>query len=919
MADPRPTDGYIVPKDRLVYAKEWAYINIGPSATACTVKDDEPYDLMGWMSPAMIRVAKANQPVKGVTAGATAATPIKVAGTETLLSRIPWINDLLASFPAAVIPARPVKQAEIDGIKVLFGVVWSGVLPTALDTVIVIWNRPITVMHAAGIVTTAAVEVVQGTAVQSISVASVTATGRAMSVKLSRPIAIDGSETVSLDFARGAVSTVLPAVEGIRLAAVALNQQLFGADYSDELTADPSALTTPTADLALVDVLLIHNKFTLANIPCVFQYELVDAKRNTKALLCWAANNLLHGHPRIGVSFGYGNGAFNVDPEQITQINWSATSSPITATAVNMEDQYVIFNADAAADAAVTVPLLTSSVPMDVLGTVKEAVSKGAIGQSKKTTDLDKQLGSAPASAGEIQGDVDVPLELGGGGGSVVVSAIVYGGNCVETVAPFATAKTDIYALARFPKPLDPTKPVSWAALELPISFKHGDPIPQRSSPDTPVVTPSQAKWPNGVGIARLCRNAVVGSKAWNADVYEAALLQAVVSAPYYCGFKGDSHTKIYVYFNKPIIACDLTKTYLTENTLNHGRITVTAVAGAGTSTLTLTLSSAVVVTAALGVLFAPNCLTVQRITNSDGTTVDVKNTANVALPITMIDAYSWWMPTPIDAVAGVTIRDAVYDPAAGTGMTLLVYFNGPVSAAPVITLSAPADTITIGNSPTIAGDVVTYTMTSKPTDVQLAGAVTVDSYGGATTVQGDIPSGAIASGSVTLRVKAARNCYVTVINRSTEKAYVVGDIIDVAVSSTYELADQQSTPVVMSCYDTALREALSTGTRTVLQLLYGQDISGLKVIKYAAAVPTELPEFTNVYATSFATDGVGSAYVWTNGIRDIVPKLVFNNNLLYPHLLVTGQIITSTITVRIKITGTDPERFQTFYVPYGF
>ena len=116
---------------------------------------------------------------------------------------------------------------------------------------------------------------------------------------------------------------------------------------------------------------------------------------------------------------------------------------------------------------------------------------------------------------------------------------------------------------------------------------------------------------------------------------------------------------------------------------------------------------------------------------------------------------------------------------------------------------------------------------------------------------------------------------------------------------------------------------AVSTTPRMVLQLLYGQEISGLKVIKYASSIPAELPEFTDVYALSFATDGVGSAYLWTDGVRDIVPKLVFNCNDLYPHLLVTGQVITTYKTISVKITGTgtskeNPERFQTFYVPYG-
>jgi hypothetical protein len=404
----------------------------------------------------------------------------------------------------------------------------------------------------------------------------------------------------------------------------------------------------------------------------------------------------------------------------------------------------------------------------------------------------------------------------GGGGGGTTVSAIVYGGNCAETAAPFATPKTYIASLARFPTPLDPKKPVDWAKLELPITFAHGDPIPQRDT--APTVTPTQAKWPDGIGLARLCRPSVVGTKSWDADIYTPALLEAVPTLPYLCGFKVASQSVMYVYFNKTLLAYDNTKVFLTQGGVNHPSVTILNSSLSG-NRLQLNLSSAVVVTADLGVLFTPAGLTTHRVTNSDGTTTDVKNTANVELAISMESALNWWMPTPL-ATPVVTIRDAVYDPATSKTQ-IQVYFTGNISTAPTVVLSAPADDLSLTPG-TITGDSVSYTI-DTPTEAQLTGSITATATGGGiSTGSGDIGTGPVTGGEVPLRVKAACNCYVTIVNRFTETQYNVGDVIDVSPDSTISLADTRETPVTKTdIYDSRIREQSVTPTVPAVKYFY--------------------------------------------------------------------------------------------------
>lgn len=111
-------------------------------------------------------------------------------------------------------------------------------------------------------------------------------------------------------------------------------------------------------------------------------------------------------------------------------------------------------------------------------------------------------------------------------------------------------------------------------------------------------------------------------------------------------------------------------------------------------------------------------------------------------------------------------------------------------------------------------------------------------------------------------------------------------------------------------------------GTSTphvVLQVLYGQEIDGLNLVKYVSEIPTEIPAISGTFATSFSPDGVGSAYLWTDGVRNDTPVLIFNSNKIYPNLLISGQVVTTFATKQIKVTGSSPETFQTFYIPYGY
>jgi hypothetical protein len=103
------------------------------------------------------------------------------------------------------------------------------------------------------------------------------------------------------------------------------------------------------------------------------------------------------------------------------------------------------------------------------------------------------------------------------------------------------------------------------------------------------------------------------------------------------------------------------------------------------------------------------------------------------------------------------------------------------------------------------------------------------------------------------------------------------------------------------------------------LQILYGQTAGGLDNVGYVATIPSELPLFNDVYASSFSPIGVGSAYLWTDGVRNDVPVLILNSNKIYPNMLISGQVVTTFASQQIKVTGSNPETFQTFYIPYGY
>jgi hypothetical protein len=85
---------------------------------------------------------------------------------------------------------------------------------------------------------------------------------------------------------------------------------------------------------------------------------------------------------------------------------------------------------------------------------------------------------------------------------------------------------------------------------------------------------------------------------------------------------------------------------------------------------------------------------------------------------------------------------------------------------------------------------------------------------------------------------------------------------------------------------------AAAAPTHKVLQILYGQTVAGINCIKHTGTIPTSVsPDFSGasyVFNTSFSPEGIGSAYLWTDGIRSENPVYVVNRNEIYNHLLLS-------------------------------
>lgn len=108
--------------------------------------------------------------------------------------------------------------------------------------------------------------------------------------------------------------------------------------------------------------------------------------------------------------------------------------------------------------------------------------------------------------------------------------------------------------------------------------------------------------------------------------------------------------------------------------------------------------------------------------------------------------------------------------------------------------------------------------------------------------------------------------------------------------------------------------------THKVIQVLYGQTVAGLDCIKHTATLPSAVVSLPvlNVEATSFTPDGVGSAYLFIDGVQQLTKVLVYNQNRIHPHMLLQGVAISTYATAQILITASSPAAYQTFYIPFG-
>lgn len=680
---------------------------------------------------------------------------------------------------------------------------WAGVYPTNLRQLVVVWDAPVTILDRTKIEVTAEGLTATGATVSSIE-------GRVMYLMLPLKVAIDGSTNATVTFKKGSVGVYgvtedtnlkmydTPALpeSGVLLAADTLN------DTTEVPGGGPGLLQSSPTEAQYIPAFYGTSADVVVTAQCWQQFEVIDVSKS-----CSPAVPPLNGWMTCLQLWGTTIPMDQFPPEQLFSI-----ADPLdfgTGTFV----------------ASLVNPLgagTTSSVLLDVLSAAgpplrityskavvftPTAVSAGDTNQLPAGTLLTLSICADTAVTGNSS-----PV-AGGSAATPTATAIVYGGNSPQTVAPFPESKPYIYSLARFPKPLDPARAVDWRELDLPVTFVHGDPIPNRVSPATFPVTPAEAQWPSGVGLARLCRGSpAVGASTWDADVYEATPLLALPSLPYFFGFtSAGGNSEAYVYFNKPPLAVSYLQVTLTDS----GSPVTPAVTGAtiSGSKITLTFASAVVITATLGIRFEALALKTSQTVNSAEEVTDVYNTSAIDVPISTMLPGSVWHP-PVPGVAGVAARDVIWSPAQAN--ILYVHFTGPLATAPSPgSLTFTPSGITASSVTLDATDksIAIYTLSAAPTDAQLTPPPVVDvaSSGGTTSVQGDIPSiGTAPVSGLPFRAKLARNCYVLVCNRFTETEYTSGDVIDVATDSSFSLLDTQVTPNTRTAYDSRIRERIT-------------------------------------------------------------------------------------------------------------
>lgn len=665
-----------------------------------------------------------------------------------------------------------------------------------------------------------------------------------------------------------------------------------------------SAVPTPTGELRDIDRIIVarnddqtarKNEPTnalilspfqyLYSIKCIVPYQVIELKRTLsgstyRSLSVAGARFILHGHVRSNASYGFQGNVFR-------RVKALEFEQPDTNPEADLGDVFLVAQSDVSSGDTHTFKQASQEagdVPGSMAAQIQQGkaqsdISKGAVAQSvKSSTSGGNDSMSLVTAVRTVTGDQDTPFS--GGGGESFFTAIVYGGNCPQTASPFAVLKDVIYSLQRFPKPLEPKKAVDFTKLDLPVTFAHGDAIPKR--PTAPTVNPQDATWPSGLGLARLCRGTpTIDGSTWDADVYTPAPIASIDSVPYYAGFKSPSATVAYVYFDKPPIAVDYTKIKLLDNGVVQPDVILSATIS--NSRIAITFSLAVTIAATMAIRFEPNAVTTRTVVDDTGTSTNYKNTANIDVPINT-GLFPWM--TPVTSVPGVKARDVVYDPAKNT--TLQIYFTGLLSTAPTATgivLTPATLTVSGGTVNTTDRSLVEYTITA-PDDTAFDAAISVDvaAAGGATFAQGDIPSGATASATgVQLHTKLARDCYIRVINRFTERDYKRGDVIQVSTTSFYMAADEND--VLRKFYDSRIVEAVRNKSY-IYQIVGGNELPYMATvgIKRVTSLITTIPAGYVDGTPTSTIPGVG----WARSLDDDSLVLVLND----PSSMVTHDLV---------------------------
>lgn len=102
------------------------------------------------------------------------------------------------------------------------------------------------------------------------------------------------------------------------------------------------------------------------------------------------------------------------------------------------------------------------------------------------------------------------------------------------------------------------------------------------------------------------------------------------------------------------------------------------------------------------------------------------------------------------------------------------------------------------------------------------------------------------------------------------------------------------------------------------VKILFGQELSNFDGILSVSASPSGFTQITDVDATSFTPDGIGSAILYIDGV-DKGKVLVLNKNPIHPHFLLSGVTIRSLTTENLNCVdaGGHPAT-QLVYIPYG-